>query len=227
MCKVKTDLETISLILFMFRFHEKVFFLPFFPYFHVPLFHMTRNIKCVCLKEGLTWKTTAGNKLYFPHFFNPAFCTSGQINPYAFSNWNGSKRQNKYLFHFYSFISGFILPIILTADYNFCIIDINQKCVFSRGVSCNNWQLAVYGGLMFQYHVLNMEADVFALVTYTPEDSSYRMAIFSEESVPLFGPSLPCPPVFRDSQDFREFLIVKCKLQFYMSIWFYMRDKQL
>ncbi|PNF14495.1 GTPase-activating Rap/Ran-GAP domain-like protein 3 [Cryptotermes secundus] len=50
---------------------------------------------------------------------------------------------------------------------------------------------------------------VFALVTYSLEDSSYRLALFSEESVPLFGPSLPCPPVFRDSQEFREFLIVK------------------
>ncbi|KAJ9592123.1 hypothetical protein L9F63_001351, partial [Diploptera punctata] len=50
---------------------------------------------------------------------------------------------------------------------------------------------------------------VFALVTYQSEDSSYRLAVFSEESVPLFGPSLPCPPVFRNSQEFREFLIVK------------------
>ncbi|PSN34173.1 GTPase-activating Rap/Ran-GAP domain-like protein 3 [Blattella germanica] len=50
---------------------------------------------------------------------------------------------------------------------------------------------------------------VFALVTYAPEDSSYRLSVFSEESVPLFGPSLPCPPVFRNSQEFREFLIVK------------------
>ncbi|XP_069702439.1 GTPase-activating Rap/Ran-GAP domain-like protein 3 isoform X2 [Periplaneta americana] len=50
---------------------------------------------------------------------------------------------------------------------------------------------------------------VFALVTYSAEDNSYRLSLFSEESVPLFGPSLPCPPVFRNAQEFREFLIVK------------------
>ncbi|XP_067000028.2 GTPase-activating Rap/Ran-GAP domain-like protein 3 [Anabrus simplex] len=50
---------------------------------------------------------------------------------------------------------------------------------------------------------------VFALVTHDPVDDSYRLHIYSEESVPLFGPSLPCPPVFRNSQEFREFLLVK------------------
>nr|CAD7260314.1 unnamed protein product [Timema shepardi] len=50
---------------------------------------------------------------------------------------------------------------------------------------------------------------VFSLVTHVPEDNSYRLAVYSEESVPLFGPSLPCPPIFRDSQEFREFLLVK------------------
>nr|CAD7462843.1 unnamed protein product [Timema tahoe] len=50
---------------------------------------------------------------------------------------------------------------------------------------------------------------VFSLVTHVPEDNSYRLAVYSEESVPLFGPSLPCPPLFRDSQEFREFLLVK------------------
>jgi hypothetical protein len=106
----------------------------------------------------------------------------------------------------------------LRTEYNFCIMDVNQKAIFSRSVNCKNQQLAIYGGLLCQCHVLNIQSDVFALVTYTPEDSSYRMAIFSEESVPLFGPSLPCPPVFRDSQEFREFLIVKCKFQFHIYI---------
>ncbi|KAG8292580.1 GTPase-activating Rap/Ran-GAP domain-like protein 3 [Homalodisca vitripennis] len=50
---------------------------------------------------------------------------------------------------------------------------------------------------------------VFAVVSYSPEDHSYRLNVFSEESVPLFGPSLPCPPVFKVSEEFREFLIVK------------------
>ena len=112
----------------------------------------------------------------------------------------------------------FLLPMTLRTEYNFCIMDVNQKAIFSRSVNCKNQQLAIYGGLLCQCHVLNIQSDVFALVTYTPEDSSYRMAIFSEESVPLFGPSLPCPPVFRDSQEFREFLIVKCKFQFHIYI---------
>uniref|UniRef100_A0A3B4TYM8 GTPase-activating Rap/Ran-GAP domain-like protein 3 n=1 Tax=Seriola dumerili TaxID=41447 RepID=A0A3B4TYM8_SERDU len=33
--------------------------------------------------------------------------------------------------------------------------------------------------------------------------------IFSEESVPLFGPPLPSPPVFTDHHEFRDFLLVK------------------
>lgn len=38
-----------------------------------------------------------------------------------------------------------------------------------------------------------------------------RLKIFSEESVPLFGPPLPSPPVFTDHQEFRDFLLVKCE----------------
>ncbi|KAJ8877990.1 hypothetical protein PR048_022453 [Dryococelus australis] len=52
--------------------------------------------------------------------------------------------------------------------------------------------------------------DVFALVTHMGDDNGgYRLALYSEESVPLFGPSLPCPPVFRNAEEFREFLLVK------------------
>ncbi|KAE9540657.1 hypothetical protein AGLY_003902 [Aphis glycines] len=50
---------------------------------------------------------------------------------------------------------------------------------------------------------------VFALVAYDSSDNSYKLVVYSEESVPLFGPSLPCPPVFKMPQEFREFLIVK------------------
>ena len=35
--------------------------------------------------------------------------------------------------------------------------------------------------------------------------------MFSEKNVPIFGPPLPCPPVFRNHQEFRDFLLVKCK----------------
>ncbi|KAK1334134.1 hypothetical protein QTO34_005134 [Cnephaeus nilssonii] len=50
---------------------------------------------------------------------------------------------------------------------------------------------------------------IFALVRYDPHNDSYRLKIFSEESVPLFGPPLPSPPVFTDHQEFRDFLLVK------------------
>ncbi|KAI3362168.1 hypothetical protein L3Q82_012492 [Scortum barcoo] len=50
---------------------------------------------------------------------------------------------------------------------------------------------------------------IFALVRYNSHNDSYRLKIFSEESVPLFGPPLPSPPVFTDHQEFRDFLLVK------------------
>ena len=65
------------------------------------------------------------------------------------------------------------------------------------------------------------QLDIFALIQYNNEDSSYRMHVFSEETVPLFGPSLPCPPAFYNHEEFREFLLVKrkyCKIFLYMYI---------
>ncbi|XP_024859844.1 GTPase-activating Rap/Ran-GAP domain-like protein 3 isoform X9 [Kryptolebias marmoratus] len=50
---------------------------------------------------------------------------------------------------------------------------------------------------------------IFALVRYNRQNDSYRLKIFSEESVPLFGPPLPTPSVFTDHQEFRDFLLVK------------------
>ncbi|XP_038601443.1 GTPase-activating Rap/Ran-GAP domain-like protein 3 isoform X1 [Tachyglossus aculeatus] len=50
---------------------------------------------------------------------------------------------------------------------------------------------------------------IFALVRYNQQNNNYRLKIFSEESVPLFGPPLPSPPVFTDHQEFRDFLLVK------------------
>ncbi|EEC08749.1 rap GTPase-activating protein, putative, partial [Ixodes scapularis] len=50
---------------------------------------------------------------------------------------------------------------------------------------------------------------IFAVVSYIREEDAYRISLFSEESVPLFGPSLPCPPVFQNHQEFREFVLVK------------------
>ncbi|KAF5909091.1 GTPase-activating Rap/Ran-GAP domain-like protein 3 isoform X2, partial [Clarias magur] len=50
---------------------------------------------------------------------------------------------------------------------------------------------------------------IFALVRYNSQNDTYRLKIFSEESVPLFGPPLPSPPVFTDHQEFRDFLLVK------------------
>lgn len=50
---------------------------------------------------------------------------------------------------------------------------------------------------------------IFALVRYNKQNDSYRLKIFSEESVPLFGPPLPTPPVFTDHHEFRDFVLVK------------------
>ncbi|XP_066594271.1 GTPase-activating Rap/Ran-GAP domain-like protein 3 isoform X2 [Prorops nasuta] len=50
---------------------------------------------------------------------------------------------------------------------------------------------------------------VFALVTYEENSKAWRVAIYCDENVPLFGPSLPCPPVFEDPYNLREFLLVK------------------
>ncbi|KAL9988754.1 hypothetical protein ACROYT_G003237 [Oculina patagonica] len=50
---------------------------------------------------------------------------------------------------------------------------------------------------------------IYALVSYRKTDNSYRLTVFSEKNVPIFGPPLPCPPVFNDHQEFRDFLLVK------------------
>lgn len=52
-----------------------------------------------------------------------------------------------------------------------------------------------------------------------------RLKIFSEESVPLFGPPLPSPPVFADHQEFRDFLLVKCKCCFEVFLQLVLRQK--
>ncbi|KAG6462584.1 hypothetical protein O3G_MSEX013352, partial [Manduca sexta] len=48
----------------------------------------------------------------------------------------------------------------------------------------------------------------FTLVSEV-EGEGYRLSVYSDDTVPPFGPSLPCPPVFNDPQLFREFLLVK------------------
>ncbi|XP_071802131.1 GTPase-activating Rap/Ran-GAP domain-like protein 3 isoform X2 [Asterias amurensis] len=50
---------------------------------------------------------------------------------------------------------------------------------------------------------------IFALVTFNKLNNTYRLRVFSEESVPLFGPPLPSPAIFDDSHAFRDFLLVK------------------
>ncbi|XP_076182297.1 GTPase-activating Rap/Ran-GAP domain-like protein 3 isoform X2 [Ptiloglossa arizonensis] len=50
---------------------------------------------------------------------------------------------------------------------------------------------------------------VFAVITTEENGRGWRVAIYCDESVPLFGPSLPCPPVFEDPYTLREFLLVK------------------
>ncbi|VDN56741.1 unnamed protein product [Dracunculus medinensis] len=50
---------------------------------------------------------------------------------------------------------------------------------------------------------------VFAVVKYDKESDCYRLWVFSEESVPVFGPTLSYPNTFHDLQLFREFLLTK------------------
>lgn len=40
------------------------------------------------------------------------------------------------------------------------------------------------------------------------EGEGYKLSVYSDDTVPPFGPSLPCPPVFNDPQLFRDFLLV-------------------
>ncbi|CAG0891262.1 unnamed protein product [Cyprideis torosa] len=49
---------------------------------------------------------------------------------------------------------------------------------------------------------------IIALVTAL-EGGGYRLSVHTDESVPLFGPVLPSPPVFHDLRNFRDFLLVK------------------
>ncbi|KAL4709832.1 hypothetical protein ACJJTC_001286 [Scirpophaga incertulas] len=49
---------------------------------------------------------------------------------------------------------------------------------------------------------------IFAVVSEV-EGEGYRLSVYSDDTVPPFGPSLPCPAIFNDPQLFREFLLVK------------------
>ncbi|CAH1785534.1 unnamed protein product [Owenia fusiformis] len=50
---------------------------------------------------------------------------------------------------------------------------------------------------------------IFAVVTFDKDNGVYKLIVYSEETVPLFGPPLPSPPVFEDFDEFRDFLLVK------------------
>ena len=50
---------------------------------------------------------------------------------------------------------------------------------------------------------------VYAVVAYMADTDSFHLSVFSEKSVPLFGPSLPNPAVFANHEEFRRFLLVK------------------
>ena len=62
---------------------------------------------------------------------------------------------------------------------------------------------------------------IFALVVYNKRDHTYKLKIYSEQTVPPFGPCLPSPPVFGNHKEFREFLLVKCN--YFVLIRFYLR----
>ena len=51
---------------------------------------------------------------------------------------------------------------------------------------------------------------IYVVVCYQADVDSYFLSVFSEKSVPLFGPSLPNPAIFANHDEFRRFLLVKC-----------------
>ncbi|XP_071821596.1 GTPase-activating Rap/Ran-GAP domain-like protein 3 isoform X4 [Apostichopus japonicus] len=72
---------------------------------------------------------------------------------------------------------------------------------------------------------------IFALVTFNKQDKTHKLRVFSAESVPLFGPPLPSPPVFDDLDEFRDFLLVKLingeKAAFNTPVFAYKRQRTL
>lgn len=66
-----------------------------------------------------------------------------------------------------------------------------------------------------------------SLLTYDPcfVFVPRRLAVFSEESVPLFGPALPCPSIFTNHQEFRDFLLVKRECCLFSKLDLIMSDE--
>ncbi|VDL59191.1 unnamed protein product [Hymenolepis diminuta] len=50
---------------------------------------------------------------------------------------------------------------------------------------------------------------IFAVVAYNNITNAYRLSVFSEESVPYFGPTIPTSREFTDHEELRHFLLVK------------------
>nr|CDS15576.1 GTPase activating Rap:RanGAP domain 3 [Echinococcus granulosus] len=50
---------------------------------------------------------------------------------------------------------------------------------------------------------------IFAIITYNKRTNAYRLSVFSEESVPYFGPTIPTSREFTDHEELRHFLLVK------------------
>ncbi|CAH8494706.1 unnamed protein product [Dicrocoelium dendriticum] len=72
---------------------------------------------------------------------------------------------------------------------------------------------------------------IFAIVTYHKETVTYKLNVFAEESVPIFGPPLPNPAEFTDPNEFREFLLVKLingeKAAFHSPVFAQKRERTL
>ena len=52
---------------------------------------------------------------------------------------------------------------------------------------------------------------IFALVSYNRDKNAYNLVMYTNKSVPSFGPPLPPSGEFTNHQDFRDFLLTKCK----------------
>lgn len=76
--------------------------------------------------------------------------------------------------------------------------------------------------------VLYLCADIFAVVTKT--EQTYRLAIFCDENVPPFGPTLPNPPEFTVSgntkkrQNNSTFSLVLMQYEYAFKLFFFSQN---
>ncbi|KAM3185810.1 hypothetical protein ACTXT7_005626 [Hymenolepis weldensis] len=72
--------------------------------------------------------------------------------------------------------------------------------------------------MMKTHFTLSNIVDIFAVVAYNNITNAYRLSVFSEESVPYFGPTIPTSQEFTDHEELRHFLLVKSYAMDYPTV---------